>query len=963
MMKLNFILILCIAFISEVLSQNSSENLTPDSGISLQAKKIIENYSASESDTGAVIFLREARMFVSDGGLYKVSYHIIGQIYDEKAKEGYSQISVWFNNFYEDITLDFARTFAEDKSYIDISADAIQIKTSPNYSGTKSYTDHKILAFSLPALKPGKFFEYQITTTSKIPVVDNYWFESHTFNLVVYNLDNPYLVRIDPVKVSRFILSLSEAEFFQFEVNNSEIKSEKKVENGLVTYEWEMDDVPTVSLEAGMPYMYEIIPMITVSSIPNWKDYGSWVDSILDQSISVSDEIKNKAFELTANANTKNEKIKLLYDYVRKEIDYIQADLDRGGLKPHTAEEVYRTKYGDCKDQVILLLSFLKAVNITGFPALINTYSLRNHQEFIPTQYFDHMIIFVPGDSADFWLDTTTELNEFPTLYSGDQDRWALVIEKNNVRFLKTPSYRSEQNVAMFNLKMNAHNDTLSGTIELSGLGTFKELFAGLKEYYSKSDLDQYYRDIVESYFYQIAQVKEIKSIGSDSDRQGINHLISFDYIQSTNEYTLFHYSSSAVLAFNLFYITLPFEEKRQYDFIFPFSFTVKATEVLRAPWDYFFVKNCPESDSITSDYFSYRQIFDKYKDSVVVTWEFSLKNNIIPKDNYEKFYDDILKFEKLIGWQIEFQKQLSSQDLVSGLADYFGVNLDSTLERKEYIPPKFPNELNINNDVKKEIVAVIDGYVAALNDGDDELALELLYKDNPEAKYVKRYSKKNSELKSYSIKVENINVIDVVYDYAITTYTTIIDLENNPEIGQMRFDYLSILNKSDHHWKIYRSREKSYIDICMVYSTIALDYYNNEDYDKALVVYDLAMANDSSCNGAFGSAGWIYYLKGNYKKCIEFSEKAIRLDSTALYAHYNIALSYLCLGEVEKSKLKYEQTIELNKNLSQKIHPGAVEDLQNLIKKNFKKEEAENILADLFDFEDIDRSIPAEAK
>jgi hypothetical protein len=68
-------------------------------------------------------------------------------------------------------------------------------------------------------------------------------------------------------------------------------------------------------------------------------------------------------------------------------------------------------------------------------------------------------------------------------------------------------------------------------------------------------------------------------------------------------------------------------------------------------------------------------------------------------------------------------------------------------------------------------------------------------------------------------------------------------------------------------------------------------------------------------------------------------------------------------MGEFEKSKLKYEQTIELNEELGEDIFSGAIEDLQNLAQDNFKKAEAENILTELFDVEDKYKSTPAEAK
>ena len=70
-----------------------------------------------------------------------------------------------------------------------------------------------------------------------------------------------------------------------------------------------------------------------------------------------------------------------------------------------------------------------------------------------------------------------------------------------------------------------------------------------------------------------------------------------------------------------------------------------------------------------------------------------------------------------------------------------------------------------------------------------------------------------------------------------------------------------------------------------------------------------------------------------------------------------------MCLGEFEKAKLKYEQTIELNEDLDEEIHAGAIQDLKNLIRDNFKKAEAEIILEEYFDVEDVNKSVPANAQ
>ncbi|MCZ7615740.1 MAG: hypothetical protein M5T52_19875 [Ignavibacteriaceae bacterium] len=48
---------------------------------------------------------------------------------------------------------------------------------------------------------------------------------------------------------------------------------------------------------------------------------------------------------------------------------------------------------------------------------------------------------------------------------------------------------------------------------------------------------------------------------------------------------------------------------------------------------------------------------------------------------------------------------------------------------------------------------------------------------------------------------------------------------------------------------------------------------------------------------------------------------------------------------------------------MDEEIHAGAIQDLKNLIRDNFKKAEAEIILEEYFDVEDVNKSVPANAQ
>ena len=68
----------------------------------------------------------------------------------------------------------------------------------------------------------------------------------------------------------------------------------------------------------------------------------------------------------------------------------------------------------------------------------------------------------------------------------------------------------------------------------------------------------------------------------------------------------------------------------------------------------------------------------------------------------------------------------------------------------------------------------------------------------------------------------------------------------------------------------------------------------------------------------------------------------------------YNIALSYLCLGDVDKSIDLYKKYYQLNLKIDEPINDGAVEDLQDLIEKGVQVENAKKILKTIFKVDEL---------
>ncbi|MBN2533351.1 MAG: rhomboid family intramembrane serine protease [Spirochaetales bacterium] len=134
-------------------------------------------------------------------------------------------------------------------------------------------------------------------------------------------------------------------------------------------------------------------------------------------------------------------------------------------------------------------------------------------------------------------------------------------------------------------------------------------------------------------------------------------------------------------------------------------------------------------------------------------------------------------------------------------------------------------------------------------------------------------------------------------------------------------------------------------------------EHWKNQEYEKALGVLTehpeiLSEVPDGQKLGAviYGNAGWENYLKGDFERCISLSEKAFEIDPVvALYARYNIALCYLRLGSIKKSRDLYTELENADIKIEVENRNGAIQDLKDLIKQDIHADEAKNILLEIF--------------
>jgi len=78
-------------------------------------------------------------------------------------------------------------------------------------------------------------------------------------------------------------------------------------------------------------------------------------------------EITAKTLELTAGAPDLYTKLSRITDYIQKNIRYFIVEKGIGGWQAHYAGDIYRNRFGDCKDKTTLLISMLQVVGVKAY--------------------------------------------------------------------------------------------------------------------------------------------------------------------------------------------------------------------------------------------------------------------------------------------------------------------------------------------------------------------------------------------------------------------------------------------------------------------------------------------------------------------------------------------------------------------------------------------------------------------
>ncbi len=192
-------------------------------------------------------------------------------------------------------------------------------------------------------------------------------------------------------------------------------------------WRWELKDIPGIDL-ADVPMApspaalaARMVVHYSAAALPvgdqRWTEIGNWYDTLASSRTEAPQEVAAKSREVGGAADFKA-KIQGVAGFMQREIRYVGIEIGIGGLQPHPAADVFKYRYGDCKDKATLLIAMLNAVGVRATWVLVDT-----HRGFI-----DPALPSIEGNHAIAAV-------EMPAGYS-DPELRAVVTARNGKRYL-----------------------------------------------------------------------------------------------------------------------------------------------------------------------------------------------------------------------------------------------------------------------------------------------------------------------------------------------------------------------------------------------------------------------------------------------------------------------------------------------------------------------------------------------
>lgn len=499
--------------------------------------------------------------------------HEIIKVLNKKGIKKFSTLTFPFSASNQKLKVYYIKIIQPDGSTIRLNTSGLKIVTAPFNPEAPIFSNQMLKTIELPGLTNGSVINYKYRVITLKPYMKNNFFAEDYFG------------GMSPLKKSIYSLSIPEGLYYKYAQYRLNGKPVIKKAGGYTTITWTVWNRKKTTKERMGPGESVIIPHVMVTSVKSWNDVADWYSKLTKDQIKPGKELDNFIKNLVGSKKTRFAKIKAIYNFVAKQIRYVGYEFGIEGYQPSNVNEIFKNRFGDCKDHATLFSSMLRKIGVKSYPVLVPTTEIPNMDMDIPTPFvFDHEITGIKLKNGKImYADTTSNVTTFGDLPSMDQGRNVLIIENDKGVTDTTPVFPPEKNKVI--LDENAvigKNGNLTASEVLTYTGVYEMYHRYLFSFTSE-------REKREAIFKKVHEIAPNAVIKSFSFKNG--NSLSKPFIENI-KFTSYKYAAKKG---NILLIRIPIRvrtaltkiaafKKRKYSLRFGYNFLEKTIVRLTVP-------------------------------------------------------------------------------------------------------------------------------------------------------------------------------------------------------------------------------------------------------------------------------------------------------------------------------------------------------------------------------------------
>jgi hypothetical protein len=287
-----------------------------------------------------------------------------------------------------------------------------------------------------------------------------------------------------------------ELDIREFNFEGYKVIKQKSQEKNSTVYTFKLTNLQAMKTESrsvGAAFTWPHLVLVVKSfSYDGKKEKGfgdvgdlySWYQYLYKKCVNKPDELKAKVTELTNGKKDEMEKAKSIFYWVQDNIRYIAFEDGLAGFVPTAAQDVFKTKYGDCKGMANLTTEMLKLAGLNAYMTWIGTRHLP-YDYSLPSLCVDnHCISTALIGGKEYYLDGTEKFVPFGDYAWRIQGKEVLIGKGDKYEVKKVPVQEKDKNKILTQTVFTLKDNILTGHVKVTLTGE------------ERTNFHQYYHDL-----------------------------------------------------------------------------------------------------------------------------------------------------------------------------------------------------------------------------------------------------------------------------------------------------------------------------------------------------------------------------------------------------------------------------------------------------------------------------------